>query len=820
METAGAVSVEVRANFDPLTRDLVNVKSKLDQFSRENNGAKNSVDVLGQSLDGVRRTYDSSYASQAKLSEATRVYNQAVSGGIITHRQASTELTNIKDKLGLLTGATAVSRQATQGLQSQMLALSAGAGPAGTLLAAFGPWGLAAAAGIGAASVAFDYTVAAAERMGQKSVDLRTFALTTGLTIDQIRALGRAATELGVPGESLQNWVERFTVNLDAARNGTGPLAEGLRKVGGGLLEELQATKNAAQAWDVFAKATDRAGESRNKLVREALGRGSAEAGLVLSYSQQAGGLDALVERMAKYNKGTADQVEQWAKLSIEVTAARKQADNAFAKVFTTEVLTAEAEFYRGLTSIIDKLKEISGSDILGTLSKVLYLNPITAAAKIGFDYTRGQGVATQEDKDFSSKPTSIAQTTAAINDQKKALDGQAISATAAYNNMKVWMDVLGPAATSEEKLALQTAELASKQEALKNSLSQDVVDRVRAFNKLTSENADLQTKVGLLGELAKVSDQVKVAADNISLAQMRNIQFTQQEITGMKERARLQAESSKPENQIAFEREMLSLTDQERAVRERIRGLNIDFNSSRGQSLAAQLKYNEELKISQDLIKTAATDFRATFVSELQNGVGAWKAFEKAGLTALGNIANKLADMALQNLAVKAFGGVNFFNLFGGAPGSSSPISVVGMNGPLATPTFHSGGIAGTDQVSHRYVSPAHFENAPRFHSGYMPWGSDEMGAIIRKDEGIFTPAQMRALGGGGSGGGSQSSSAMNIKFSIDLTGANGDEAIERAVNRGVGQGMQMVLAKVPGISVKSVTDARGNSPTLFGQR
>lgn len=58
----------------------------------------------------------------------------------------------------------------------------------------------------------------------------------------------------------------------------------------------------------------------------------------------------------------------------------------------------------------------------------------------------------------------------------------------------------------------------------------------------------------------------------------------------------------------------------------------------------------------------------------------------------------------------------------------------------------YHGGGIAGVEG-RRAYVHPAYFERAPRYHQGLMP---DEVPAVLKKGEGVFTPAQMRALGGG----------------------------------------------------------------------
>jgi len=63
---------------------------------------------------------------------------------------------------------------------------------------------------------------------------------------------------------------------------------------------------------------------------------------------------------------------------------------------------------------------------------------------------------------------------------------------------------------------------------------------------------------------------------------------------------------------------------------------------------------------------------------------------------------------------------------------------------GGVSSVPYHSGRGPGEFGVP-RYVHPAYYERAPRFHSGIGP---GEMPAIIRQDESVLTPGQMRALG------------------------------------------------------------------------
>ena len=58
---------------------------------------------------------------------------------------------------------------------------------------------------------------------------------------------------------------------------------------------------------------------------------------------------------------------------------------------------------------------------------------------------------------------------------------------------------------------------------------------------------------------------------------------------------------------------------------------------------------------------------------------------------------------------------------------------------------TAHTGGVIGGDTLATKYVHPAVFADAPRFHTGGLVGG--EVPIIAKEGEGVFTPEQMRAL-------------------------------------------------------------------------
>lgn len=139
---------------------------------------------------------------------------------------------------------------------------------------------------------------------------------------------------------------------------------------------------------------------------------------------------------------------------------------------------------------------------------------------------------------------------------------------------------------------------------------------------------------------------------------------------------------------------------------------------------------------------------------------------FKNVGLAVIGELAQEFIKLAAINplknalfgTASASLGGASglggIFTAMKGWFGPSSPGSGgldygsyanqgVGYVGPSA---FHTGGLVGSDMGRPRVVSNDTFERAPRFHSGLMP---DEFPAILQKGEGVFTKAQMAAMGG-----------------------------------------------------------------------
>lgn len=112
--------------------------------------------------------------------------------------------------------------------------------------------------------------------------------------------------------------------------------------------------------------------------------------------------------------------------------------------------------------------------------------------------------------------------------------------------------------------------------------------------------------------------------------------------------------------------------------------------------------------------------------------------------------------------------------NLFsgGGAAASAAPAGSFPTPGDfVSTMVAHSGRGPG-ETPALRLVSSSTFDRVPRYHSGIGP---GERAAIIRDDEGVFTPAQMKAMGAAGGRGGSQ-----NVRVEIVNQGATPQQVSE----------------------------------------
>lgn len=331
------------------------------------------------------------------------------------------------------------------------------------------------------------------------------------------------------------------------------------------------------------------------------------------------------------------------------------------------------------------------------------------------------------------------------------------------------------------------------------------------------------QQRIGILGQTASVLDQVRSVELQIQSARLNGVKITAQEEANLKKLAEANA---------------IGLTQ----IRSQTDAMNVDaatvgMSTSATAAYAAEMnRLNQARRDGQTLTPDNIAAIRAeatalgeaaqraeqmrwgyeslvrgpmqTFQQQLAQGATFFDALRASGISALNAISSKLMDMAAQNLWKSAFGGGGglLSSIFGGGGAMSFGGDLGAGTGGMAFPTFHTGYGPGDPFNNVRYVHPAHFNDAPRFHSGIGP---GERAAIIRTDESVLTPGQMKALGNGAGGGSKQ---PVNITNNYTFNGVEpGMEARMRAY---IDQGDQRSVTQ----AVQATQKTAVNTPAFRG--
>lgn len=332
------------------------------------------------------------------------------------------------------------------------------------------------------------------------------------------------------------------------------------------------------------------------------------------------------------------------------------------------------------------------------------------------------------------------------------------------------------------------------------------------------------QQRIGILGQTASVLDQVRSVEIQIQQARLNGVNISKAQADVLKKNAEEQAlgtaaikaatDAQKIEADVigmstgqatAYAAAQNAINERKRAGLPLTEG-NIAAIKAEATALGDAAQRAENMRWSYESLVRGPMQ---TFQQQLANGATFFDALKASGVSALNAISSKLMDMAAQNLWKSAFGGGGglLSGLFGGSSGGGA-MSFGGDlgagTGGMAFPTFHTGFGPGDAIKNTRYVHPAHFNDAPRFHSGIGP---GERAAIIRTDESVLTPGQMKALGGG-MGGGQPVSITNNYTF-------NGVEpGMEARMRAYIDQGDQRAITQ----AVQATQKTAANTPAFRG--
>lgn len=359
------------------------------------------------------------------------------------------------------TAFTRLNGAITGKLQQVTASLTGQVGFAGQVLTALGPAGVAAAVGLGATIGALAALSDATQRFSEKAKALKEGAETAGFTITQFKALGQAGARVGLDFDETTAFFTKYIANIEALRDGGGPLYDALLKIDVGLLRQLSSTRDSAEAVDLLAKAFGRLTDQTQKLdlARAAGGRAGLSGVRLLDSLANQGGVNGAV---ANSSGPDEEQIKRAARLRQEIDEIRRKTDNIWGGMFSDTILgwqKQSAEWLKSISeyvaSVVGSVRQINGSAVPRVV--------VTPAPRDTFD-----------DRFTFKTP-------------------KAPSPSVELALLQKNVAILGEAITQSEQLKLKKLEIAAAAE--KGGLNEGVADRALAAFNVTMRAAAVATR-------------------------------------------------------------------------------------------------------------------------------------------------------------------------------------------------------------------------------------------------------------------------------------------------------------------------------------
>jgi len=351
-------------------------------------------------------------------------------------------------------------------------------------------------------------------------------------------------------------------------------------------------------------------------------------------------------------------------------------------------------------------------------------------------------------------------------------------------------------AVTDKPKDATEVAKETGEFERLANSIGRATAAQeanVISEGKGAEEVARLRTEFRLMeaaqediikngGNIDDYADKIKKVADRASAA------------AAALEKAKLASD-------ISFGRQTALLSPEDVQIAERLRTLyGDDVPAALNSTYAAQLRLNDQLKqtrgAADEFVSSASSSLTSSLADITTGAKSASDAFKDLGTSVLRSLEEMIIKMTITipiaRALQQAIGG------FIPGAGATGP-SPIGYTPPV--PGLHGGGVVGMESTFTRYVHPAYFENAPRFHTGLMP---DEMPAILQRGESVLTAGQMAALGG------AMRSPGVQVNIGVQNY-AGAKVSVEQQKNQSGGVDLTFIVEQAEAQMASKVADGRG---------
>lgn len=735
------------------------------------------------SLNKVQNSLDPTYRATTQLSTAQGQLQKALDTGAISQDRYNQLMVLAQTRFDNTMRSTTPFTAALGAVQNQMVALSAGAGPVGVFLASFGPWGLAAAAGVTIAVRAFEDLSGAATEVAQKAQGLQTFSQITGLATDQIQKLAETGANFGISTDTIGTFLDQFSVKLTQARTASGAYYDMVRQINPVLAAQILVTQGEAAQLAILAQAYSQAGEKGNALLQSAGGRGAVQVAPLLGAINSAGSVSGL---SAVPGLSPDEIAKMTAALNASALAADHIRTNIGAIAFGSGFLESQAKARQEMEAMTAAVRNFSMpkawtdftnwvdthtggalTNILGQPSLSAPVSQVTSTALPDLTkpqtpeqlanqyktYVTALGSAATAQEQFNVKigeaNVALAKGEISYQDYARILASANLQAAAA--STQAYVSALGPLATIQDQVNAKMLTLARTQQQFHNLSPQQVADikqltttsaewsKANEFSSAGAFNFQLATKAA--------ADQVQAWSKELDPSVATRWASAQEVATARVVALKAAAFDATPAlrslHDAQFEQATMFMSPAQSAQASAAKSIDpTDWQSHMSDAGPQMAAFNSQLGQARDL----SADFANNFGQALLQAKTPLEALNSA----LTSFESTLIQMVSKGLVNNAFGGLlSSFHLSLGST-SGTPTTASFDPSTSGGAFYHSGGIVGSEPSFSRFVHPAYFDNAPRFHAGGI--AGDEVPIIAQRGEGVFTPGQMAAMGGGSS--------------------------------------------------------------------
>jgi TP901 family phage tail tape measure protein len=589
--------------------------------------------------------------------------------------------------------------EASKEAQASIRSWAEEAGAAGRVLIAFGPWGIAAAAGIGAVIFAGVKLVDAAKEAATELQHLQATSDRLGVNPEFLQGIRFAAGQLGADVEKVDSSLDQLNRHLgDVARGAEDSASKAFKRLGFSVFDAEGHVKGLQQALpglaDGFQKLSS--AQERASVAQEIFGRGNQAFGRTLAEGSEglqrsitlAREMGAVIEEgVVRRGAEAHDKLEALSTvIKAQLTTAVLNATPAIIAI-TTEL----AKFAKVIGELVDAhqpLERQLSSTLAGTLNKLRE----EQAALI----EEQKGVVAQfdpfgHDADLTDVLKRRQANMAEILRIEALLRGRRDQITPIVPGAPPPLD-LKPKDTAGENAAKRIAQTESDVRAQQDLIAAQIkagqtydalirsgVARADALRAETDELRAAQTQ-------EEIHNRLKTAGVKADSEAGRTVAA---EVTEMERLKFAQEDANKARQQGA------SVTAAAETAAEKYRQSLADLNYLLGRGAITQETYNRSIvDLAEKIPEIAATKdaFTSLFSelnSNLQQGQNFWDAFANAGISALDRLEAKLLDIVTNRLfdellgdlfktPTGAFTGLGPLVLPGAPPvGTQSPVGI-----------------------------------------------------------------------------------------------------------------------------------------------